>query len=288
MLITNTLKDYKLLDAGDRYKLEDYKGIILSRPDPAALWLKNKPELWDEAIGIYHRSNKGGGSWEFKEKIKDSWTINYQDLRFKIAPTGFKHTGIFPEQASNWDYLKDITSNNQGCKILNLFAYTGIASMVCSYYGANEVVHLDASKSINQWAKENMLLNHLENKTIRFISDDVNKFLDREIRRGRKYDGIIMDPPSYGRGSNNELFKFEEQINPLIDKALTLLSNKPLFLIVNSYTAGYSSTVMYNIIYRHLQNHNLSGTLISDEIGIKIEDTNMVLPCGITSRYTGA
>lgn len=285
MITSDNFKDYILLDAGDKEKLENWKGIILRRPDPMAIWPKTKPELWNSYDGFYHRSNSGGGSWEFKNRLPESWTVNYRDLTFKVSPTNFKHTGLFPEQASNWDLIYKLINGKEDIKILNLFAYTGAASMVASSAGAKEVVHVDASKGILEWAKDNMKLSKLENNTIRFIADDALKFTAREIRRGRKYDGIIMDPPSYGRGPDNELFKFDEKINPLIENCLNLLCDKPLFFIINTYTTGYSPIVMNNILKRHLEIKGLNGNIEVDEIGIKIDNSDYVLPCGQTSRF---
>lgn len=285
MITSSNFNDYKLLDAGDREKLENWKGIILRRPDPMAIWPKTKPELWDKADAVYHRSNKGGGSWTFNKRLPESWTVNYRDLTFKVSPTNFKHTGLFPEQCANWDFVYEKIQGRKNVRILNLFGYTGAATMSASMAGALEVVHVDASKGINEWAKENMKLSKLEDKTIRFIVDDALKFTAREIRRGRKYDGIIMDPPSYGRGPDNELFKFEEKINPLIENCLKLLSDDPLFYIINTYTTGYSPKAMYNTLNRHVELMNLKGTVESDEIGIAIEDSDYILPCGQTTRW---
>ncbi len=285
MITSENFKDYRLLDAGDREKLENWKGIILRRPDPMALWPRTKPELWEKADACYHRSNRGGGSWEFRKKLPESWNVAYGDLVFKVSPTGFKHTGLFPEQCANWDLIQKLVSRKQGARILNLFAYTGAATMAASAAGAQEVVHLDASKGINEWAKENMRLSGLQNNAIRFIVDDALKFTSREIRRGRKYDGIIMDPPSYGRGPDNELFRFEDKINPLITSCLQLLSDDPLFFIINTYTTGYSPMVMYNTLKRHTEEMGLKGTVEADEIGIRIEDSSYVLPCGQTTRW---
>lgn len=286
MITSNTFKDYVLLDAGDKEKLESWKGIVLRRPDPMALWPKTKPELWNDPDAFYIRSNKGGGHWEFNRKLPESWNVSYRELTFKVSPTGFKHTGLFPEQSANWDFIYEKIKNAKNAKILNLFAYTGAASMVASAAGASEVVHLDASKGINEWAKENMKLSNLEKNTIRFIVDDALKFIHREIRRGRRYDGIIMDPPSYGRGPDNELFKFEEKINPLIEGCLQLLSDDPLFFIINTYTTGYSSTVMYNTLNRYIEGNRLCGKVIADEIGIRIQDSEYVLPCGQSTRWS--
>lgn len=285
MITSNSFTDYILLDAGDKEKLESWKGIILRRPDPMALWPKTKKELWNSADAYYIRSNKGGGHWEYNKRLPESWNVNYKDLTFRVSPTNFKHTGLFPEQSANWDFIDEKIRNKKDAKILNLFAYTGAATMVAANAGASEVVHLDASKGINEWAKENMKLSHLENKTIRFIVDDALKFTSREIRRGRKYDGIIMDPPSYGRGPDNELFKFEDKINPLIINCLQLLSDDPLFFIINTYTTGYSSTVMHNTLRRYVEENKLNGHIEADEIGIGIEESDYILPCGQTTRW---
>ena len=285
MITGNNFSDYILLDAGDREKLENWRGIILRRPDPMPIWPKTKPELWNKADAVYHRSNKGGGYWSFNKKLPESWNVSYRDLTLKVSPTSFKHTGLFPEQSANWDFVYNAIKGKKDVKILNLFGYTGAASMVASMAGAAEVVHVDASKGINEWAKENMKLSGLQNNTIRFIVDDALKFTSREIRRGRKYDGIIMDPPSYGRGPDNELFKFEEKINPLIENCLALLSDDALFYIINTYTTGYSETAMYNTLNRHIELEGKGGTVISDEIGIAIKDSDYVLPCGQTTRW---
>lgn len=285
MISSNNFKDYTLLDAGDKEKLENWKGIILRRPDPMAIWPKTKPELWNSYDAFYHRSKSGGGSWEFKNKVPESWTVNYSGLTFKVSPTNFKHTGLFPEQCANWDFIYEKIKGKQNIRILNLFAYTGAATMVAASAGASEVVHLDAAKGINEWAKENMKLSKLEDHTIRFMVDDALKFTSREIRRGRKYDGIIMDPPSYGRGPDNELFRFEDKINPLITNCLELLSDDALFFIINTYTTGYSPVVMSNVLKRHIEEKQLGGTVESDEIGIQIEDSDYTLPCGQTTRW---
>jgi len=285
MIKTDSLNEYILLDAGDKEKLESWNGIILRRPDPLALWPKTKPELWNKVDGYYHRSNTGGGSWEFFKKLPEYWTINYKGSTFKVSPTNFKHTGIFPEQASNWDFITDKIKGKENVHILNLFAYTGCATMAASKAGAIEVVHVDASKGMVNWAKENMDLSNLNDHTIRFIVDDCLKFIQREKRRGHKYEGIIMDPPSYGRGPNNELFKFEDQINALIDEGLDLLSDDALFFIINSYTSGFSNNAILNTLNRHLEIKGIKGYTESDEIGIHIQNTNYDLPCGFTTRW---
>jgi hypothetical protein CLOST_0911 len=287
MRLSNDWKDYELIDAGNGEKLENWNGVILRRPDPQAIWpVENIDETWKNPDGFYHRSSQGGGSWDFKRKLKDFWCVNYKDLTFKVSPTNFKHTGLFPEQAANWDFaIEKIKKANRPIKVLNLFAYTGGATMACSYAGATEVVHVDAAKGMVEWAKENMKLSKLENNKIRFIVDDCIKFVEREIRRGNKYDVIIMDPPSYGRGPNGEKWKFEENIYNLINLCIKVLSDKPLFFLINSYTTGISSSVLENILKLKLVPLYPAGTVDSGEIGLPITKNNMVLPCGIYGRW---
>ena len=287
MRLSNDWKDYELIDAGNGEKLENWNGVILRRPDPQAIWpVENIDEIWKNPDGFYHRSSQGGGSWDFKRKLKDFWCVNYKNLTFKVSPTNFKHTGLFPEQAANWDFaIEKIKKANRPIKVLNLFAYTGGATMACSYAGATEVVHVDAAKGMVEWAKENMKLSKLENNKIRFIVDDCIKFVEREIRRGNKYDVIIMDPPSYGRGPNGEKWKFEENIYNLINLCIKVLSDKPLFFLINSYTTGISSSVLENILKLKLVPLYPAGTVDSGEIGLPITKNNMVLPCGIYGRW---
>ena len=287
MRLSNDWKDYELIDAGNGEKLENWNGVILRRPDPQAIWpVEDIDEIWKNPDGFYHRSHKGGGSWDFKRKLKDFWCVNYKDLTFKVSPTNFKHTGLFPEQAANWDFaIEKIKKANRPIKVLNLFAYTGGATMACSYAGATEVVHVDAAKGMVEWAKENMKLSKLENNKIRFIVDDCIKFVEREIRRGNKYDVIIMDPPSYGRGPNGEKWKFEENIYNLINLCIKVLSDKPLFFLINSYTTGISSSVLENILKLKLVPLYPAGIVDSGEIGLPITKNNMVLPCGIYGRW---
>ena len=212
MQISNEWKDYECLDAGNGEKLERWGSVILRRPDPQAMWEVLDYTEWKKVDGFYHRTEKGGGYWDFYKKLDDYWTVNYKDLTFKVSPTNFKHTGLFPEQASNWDFMMNkIKNSNRKIKVLNLFAYTGAATMACSKAGA-DVVQVDASKGMTEWAKENMKLSGLENNFIRFIVDDCMKFVEREYRRGNKYDAIVMDPPSYGRGPNGEMWKFEKNL----------------------------------------------------------------------------
>ena len=284
MNISNNWMDYECLATGNGEKLERYGKIILNRPDPQIIWNKSKNEIWKTWDGYYHRSSSGGGNWEFKKKLPEYWTINYKDLTFKVSPTNFKHTGIFPEQATNWDYIIDKIShsNVKEIRVLNLFAYTGCATMAASYAGASEVVHVDAAKGMIDWAKENMKLCHLEDKKIRFILDDVIKFLDREIRRGRTYHAIIMDPPSYGRGPNKEVWRLEDNIQELLDKAKLLLDKDYEFLLINSYTTGLSPTSLKNILSLTFNNSKIE----TGEIGLPVTENNLVLPCGIYGKVS--
>ncbi len=285
MLVSNDWKDYECIDAGNGEKLERWGDVVLKRPDPWALWNISKSDSWNKADAVYHRSEKGGGNWEYIKKLPEFWTIKYRDLVFKVSPTGFKHTGLFPEQAYNWDYIMDkISSSNRSIKVLNLFAYTGGATIAASFAGACEVVHVDASQGMNDWAKENAKLTGIENNKIRYICDDVLKFVEREKRRGNKYDAIIMDPPTYGRGPSKELWKFDESLNHLIDSCIDILSEKPLFFIVNSYTKGITSEILYNVLYTSKLS-KLKGNISCDEIGIKISSRDLVLPCGICGRW---
>ena len=284
MIVSNNWQDYECLATGSKEKLERFGNIILNRPDPSIVWDKTDNLIWKKWDGYYHRSNLGGGSWEFKHKLPDFWTINYHNLTFKISPTNFKHTGIFPEQAANWDYIIDkIKSSNQNdFRVLNLFAYTGCATMAASYAGAKEVVHVDAAKGMIDWAKENMRLSHLENNTIRFICEDVLKFLDREIRRGRTYHAIIMDPPSYGRGPNKEVWRLEDNLQTLLDKTKNLLDKDYSFVLINSYTTGLSPTSLNNILSLTFKNSHIE----TGEIGLPVTENNLILPCGIYGRVT--
>src|SRR5574344_1682310 len=280
MRISDEWVDYECLDAGNGEKLERWGNVIFRRPEPQAMWPIIFNEEWNKIDGFYHRSDKGGGYWDFKRKLNDFWTIKYKDLTFKVSPTNFKHTGLFPEQATNWDFMMEkIKKANRPIKVLNLFAYTGGATMACSKAGAEEVVQVDASKGMTEWAKENMHLCNLDNKKIRFIVDDCIKFVEREARRGNKYDAIIMDPPSYGRGPNGEVWKFEHNLYNLINKCMDILSEKPLFFLINSYTTGISSTVLYNILKTTME-PNYGGKVDSGEIGLPITQNDLILPCG--------
>lgn len=286
MRLSNKWIDYKCLDAGNGEKLEKWGDVILRRPDPQAMWCVDNYSSWEKVDGFYHRSRKGGGYWDFYRKLPDYWTIQYRDLTFKVSPTNFKHTGLFPEQACNWDYMMDkISKANRPIKVLNLFAYTGGATMACAKAGAECVVHVDASKGMIEWAKENMHLSNLDNSFIRFINDDCLKFVEREARRGNKYDAIIMDPPSYGRGPNGETWKFEDNLYTLITTCLNIISDNPLFILINSYTTGISSIVLENILKTTIGKKHPNGYIEAGEIGLPISRDNLVLPCGIYGRW---
>lgn len=283
MNISNKWKDYEILASGNGEKLERFGNIILSRPDPQIIWNKSDLEIWKRADGVYHRSSNGGGYWEFKRRLPDYWTINYGKLKFKISPTNFKHTGIFPEQACNWDYIMDMISGaGRDIRVLNLFAYTGGATMAASMAGAKEVVHVDSSKGINDWAKENMDLCELNDNVIRFIVEDAIKFLEREKRRGRKYQAIIMDPPSYGRGPNKEVWKFEDNLMRLLSLVKDVLDEDYLFVLINSYTTGISHISLNNILSMVFNNDNVE----TGEIGLPIRENDLILPCGIYGKVT--
>ena len=285
MKLADEWNDYKILDMADGQKLERWGNIILSRPDPQIIW-KNKsfPNKWKEINATYHRSSSGGGSWEFKKKMPESWQIKYKDLTFNIKPMGFKHTGLFPEQAVNWDWMiNKIKSENRPIKVLNLFAYTGGATVACSYAGAS-VCHVDSSKGMTTWAKENIHSSGLQDRPVRFIVDDVVKFVNREIRRENKYDAIIMDPPSYGRGAKGEVWQFENNIYDLVELCTNVLSDSPLFFLINSYTTGISCKVLEDIL-RLTVDKKHKGRLESGEIGIPMENSKLVLPCGIYGRW---
>ena len=285
MKLANNWKDYKILDMADGQKLERWGNVILSRPDPQIIW-KNKsfPNKWKDINAVYHRSSSGGGSWEFKKRMPEKWQIKYKDLTFNIKPMGFKHTGLFPEQAVNWDWMiEKIQKANRPIKVLNLFAYTGGATVACSYAGAS-VCHVDSSKGMTTWAKENIESSGLKERPVRFIVDDVIKFVSREIRRNNKYDAIIMDPPSYGRGAKGEVWQFENDIYDLVELCTNVLSDKPLFFLINSYTTGISSKVLADILELTVAK-KYRGKIESGEVGIPMENSNLVLPCGIYGRW---
>lgn len=283
MIVANNWKDYEILDMANGEKLERWGNVILIRPDPQIIW-KNKsfPEKWNSANARYNRSSSGGGGWKYNKKVPENWQIKYKNLMFNIKPMGFKHTGLFPEQAVNWDWMMDKIKNaKRDIKVLNLFAYTGGATVACSYAGA-QVCHVDSSKGMTTWAKENIVSSGLKDRPVRFIVDDVVKFVTREIRRGNKYDAIIMDPPSYGRGTNGEVWKFEDNINDLVELCSKVLSDKPLFFLINSYTTGISSTVLENILRLNIKK---KGQYSHGEIGLPMSNSKLILPCGIYGRW---
>ena len=285
MNIAKNWKDYEILDMANGEKLERWKDVILVRPDPQIIW-KNKsfPNKWKNANAKYKRSSSGGGQWEYNKNIPLSWKIKYKDLTFNIKPMGFKHTGLFPEQAFNWDWMIDkIKSEKRPIKVLNLFAYTGGATVACSYAGAS-VCHVDSSKGMVTYAKENIQASGLQDRPVRYIVDDVVKFVNREIRRGNKYDAIIMDPPSYGRGTNGEVWKFEENISDLIELCIKVMSDDPLFFLINSYTTGISSTVLENLLSLYIPK-KYNGKFSSGEVGLPMKDSKLILPCGIYGRW---
>ena len=286
MLTPNNFKDYELLDASNGEKLERWGKYILLRPDPTVIWDNgNLEEKYKGKIdAVYYCSNKGGGHWENFRKIPSTWTINYKDLTLNIKQMGFKHTGIFPEQAVNWEYMiNKITKSKRHTKVLNLFGYTGAASVACLKAGAS-VIHVDSSKGMVEVCKENVISSGLKDKPIRYLIDDVVKFVKREIRRGNKYDAIVMDPPSYGRGANGEVWDIEKDLSNLVNLCLEILSDKPLFFIINSYTTGLSKTSLENLLLTTI-NKKYKGIVSSSEIGLKITDNNLILPCGIYGRW---
>ena len=287
MFLSDKWKDYELLDASDGEKLERWGDVILLRPDPQIVWTvseADKSKLWRAADARYDRSHTGGGSWKTFKKLPKSWTIGYRELKFGIKPMGFKHTGLFPEQAANWDWFSDkIRKANRPVKVLNLFAYTGGATVACASAGAS-VCHVDSSKGMTTWAKENIESSGLKDRPVRFIVDDVVKFVNREIRRGNKYDAIIMDPPSYGRGAKGEVWQFENNIYDLVELCTNVLSDNPLFFLINSYTTGISSKVLEDILNLTVAK-KYNGKLESGEIGIPMENSSLVLPCGIYGRW---
>lgn len=285
MWIADGWKDYEVIDCSDGEKLERWGRYTLLRPDPQVLWsTPKKNPAWNKLNGHYHRSNKGGGEWEFFNLPKQ-WTINYRDLTFNLKPFSFKHTGLFPEQAANWDWFSELIKNSpkKDVKVLNLFAYTGGATCAAAKAGA-AVTHVDASKGMVTWAKENAASSGLADSPIRWIVDDCVKFVEREIRRGNKYDAIIMDPPSYGRGPKGEIWKIEEKIHSFISLCSQLLCDKPLFFLVNSYTTGLAPAVLTYMISTEVKS-KFGGHVISDEIGLPVTETGLVLPCGAAGRW---
>ena len=279
MWIARNWKDYELLDCGGGLRLERWGRYILTRPDPVALWEPAKPALWQKSDAVYHRSSSGGGSWEIS-RLPSSWEIGYRELRFQIKPMGFKHTGLFPEQAVNWDWIQDeLSGSPSGARVLNLFSYTGGATVAAAAAGA-EVTHVDAARGIVQQAKENAALSGLADAPVRYITDDCRKFTAREIRRGRTYDAVILDPPSYGRGANGEVWKLEDDLYPFLLDLRKLLSDRPRFILLNSYTAGLSPAAGAYVLSAAFP----EARVASDEVGLPVTSTGRALPCGIAVR----
>lgn len=276
-------QDYRLIDASDGQRLEKWGNITLVRPDPQIIWKNPDPSpLWNKADAVYHRSSSGGGKWEYKKQLPESWNISYKGLTFMVKPTGFKHTGIFPEQAVNWDLCSELIKNaGREINVLNMFAYTGGATLACAKAGA-KVCHLDAVKGMVDWGRTNAKLSGLSDKPIRWIVDDAVKFLGREIRRGNRYDGIILDPPSYGRGTNGEMWKLEDSICDLMNMCTEVLTEKPLFIVLNSYTTGLSSSVMIYLLQMTV-GRKYKIRVDSQEIGLPVEQTGLAVPAGNTA-----
>lgn len=286
MKVVKDFTDYEILDMASAQKLERWNEVLLSRPDPQIIWnQKSRPALWDSVDAKYQRSKTGGGEWHvYNKDMPDSWTIKWQDLTFNLKLMGFKHTGIFPEQAYNWNIIrKKVENANREVKVLNLFAYTGGASLAALSKGAS-VVHVDSSRGMVDWAKENVRSSGLDSRPIRFIVDDVVKFVEREIRRGNKYDIIIMDPPSFGRGSNKEIWNIETDLFNLVKKCQEILSDDPIMFLINSYTTGLSMSVLEDILKITIKS-KYNGYIASDEVGIAMKDSDLVLPCGIFARW---
>ena len=286
MRTVNDFKDYELIDADNGQRLERWGDIILIRPDPQVIWSEGHlDDRWNSPHAVYHRSNSGGGYWEVKKKEPDVWSINYNDLVFRLKPMGFKHTGLFPEQAVNWQLAQRlITEADRDISVLNLFAYTGGATVACLKAGA-KVTHVDASKGMVAWAKENAAASKVADKNVRWLVDDCIKFVKREIRRNNKYDAVIMDPPSYGRGPNGEIWKLEQQLFELLTNVGKILSDKPLFFFLNSYTGGLSPTILNYMVKSCIAPKN-KGKIFTEEIGLKVTKRDIVLPCGNTTIWT--
>lgn len=291
MWIANNWKDYEVLDCSNGEKLERWGDYILVRPDPQVIWDTPKTlKGWKKMNGHYHRSSRGGGEWEFFN-LPEQWTINYKSLTFNLKPFSFKHTGLFPEQATNWDWFSDLISkektkrdNDNPVKVLNLFAYTGGATLAAAAAGAN-VTHVDASKGMVNWAKENAVSSGLKDAPIRWLVDDCIKFVEREIRRGNKYDAIIMDPPSYGRGPKGEIWKIEDSIHSFVKLCTQILSDKPLFFLINSYTTGLAPSVLTYMIEIEV-GKKFGGHVEAQEIGLPVSSNGLVLPCGASGRWS--
>lgn len=285
MFIADGWKDYEVLDTGDGEKLERWGEIILRRPDPQAIWPKQQPDMWRRADAHYHRSTKGGGEWEFLRRLPERWQISYRDLRFYVRPTNFKHTGLFPEQAVNWDWMAGLIRRaNRPIRVLNLFGYTGGATLACASAGA-KVTHVDAAKGMVQWAGENRKLAGIDETSVRWIVDDAMKFVEREARRGNTYEGILMDPPSYGRGPGGEVWKLENELYPLVSACEKVLAKNALFMLINSYTTGLQPAVLNNMLTMTVA-RTRPGKVVADEIVLPVT-AGGVLPCGASGRWEG-
>ena len=287
MWIANNWADYEVLDCGGGEKLERWGNQILQRPDPQAIWQRTEENrVWNRAGAVYHRSSSGGGKWEIRH-LPEQWAISYKELTFQLKPMAFKHTGLFPEQAANWDFIMEqVQSAGRPISVLNLFAYTGGATLAAAAAGAS-VCHVDASKGMTQWARENAASSGLSDRPIRWIVDDCKKFVQRELRRGRRYDAIIMDPPSYGRGPSGETWKIEEDVADFITLTMQLLSDQPLFVLISSYSTGLAPSVMaYLLGMTAMRRH--PGRVEAQEIGLPVTSTGLVLPCGSSARYIAA
>lgn len=285
MWVADNWKDYEVIDTSKGEKLERWGKYMLVRPDPQVIWdTDRKDNAWRKPNGHYFRSSKGGGEWEF-HNLPEEWTIGYKELTFNLKPFSFKHTGIFPEQAANWDWFSElIQKSGREIKVLNLFAYTGGATVSAAKAGA-AVTHVDASKGMVAWAKENAAISGLQDAPVRYLVDDCTKFVEREIRRGNKYDAIIMDPPSYGRGPKGEIWKIEESIFPFVQLTSKLLSDKPLFFLINSYTTGLQPAVLSYMLHTVLDPIK-KGKIEADEVGLPVSSNGLVLPCGASGRCT--
>ncbi len=286
MYLCDCWRDYEVLDTGDGEKLERWGDAILCRPDPQVIWRKAEPKLWENAQARYIRSETGGGHWEFADKLPERWTVSLGDLKFYVKPTGFKHTGLFPEQAANWAFMRDrirrAGTSGRAPRMLNLFAYTGGATLACAAEGAH-VTHVDAAKGMVLWAKDNRDLSGIPEASTRFIIEDAKAFVRRELRRGNSYDAVLMDPPSYGRGPNGEVWKLEDELFELVDLCAQVLSDTPIFFLLNGYTTGFSASALYSIAERALC-RRLGGKAEADELALAVTSGG-VLPCGSTARW---
>jgi len=285
MFLCDQWSEYEVLDTGDGEKLERWKDVVLRRPDPQVIWPKAKPQLWEKADAWYTRSETGGGNWTFYRKLPERWTMTLGDLKFYVRPTGFKHTGLFPEQAANWAFMREriaaLAARGREVKVLNLFAYTGGATLACAAAGAT-VTHVDAAKGMVQWAKENRDVSGIAESRTRFIVEDAKAFVQRELRRGNRYDGILMDPPSYGRGPNGEVWKLENELYGLVELCAEALSDHPAFMLINGYTTGFAASVLGNVAQRCMRGR---GKVMAEELALPVTSGG-VLPCGATARWT--